>query len=110
MNSDALERFLGVLAIFRGNPWYDVSAETVETVANILRNEGQPMAFYVGMSSDPPEKVREMILARTEAHGAVTAPTALFRVKCDAGGTERVYLAPRGRTWKRRVESRMSAQ
>lgn len=110
MNRDPLGRFLAVLTILRGNPWYDVTAETVETIANILRNEGQPMAFYVGMSSDPPEKVREMIMARTEAHGAVTAPTALFRVKCDAGGIERVYLAPRGRAWKRRMESRMSAQ
>lgn len=110
MNSDPLGRFLAVLAILRGNPWYDVTAETVETIANILRNEGQTMAFYVEMSSDPPEKVREMILARTAAHGVVTAPTALFRVECDAKGTERVYLAPRGRAWKRRVVSRMSTQ
>lgn len=107
MSNDPLGRFLAALEVLRAHPWYDVTAEGVETIANVLRAEGKPMAYYIGKSSDPPESVRQMILGRTATHGNVTAPAALFRVEMDEGGAERVYLAPRGRAWKRRLEARM---
>lgn len=103
MSEEALDRLLAALRVLRGNPWYDISIESTETLVNVLRREGETLAFYCAFSSDPPAQVRKVILSRTAEYGNVTAPTALFKIERDVEGAERVSLTPRGRRWKRKV-------
>ncbi|APL95981.1 hypothetical protein AI27_14660 [Sphingomonas sp. BHC-A] len=97
MTEDPIGSLSSALGVLRGALWMDVTAETLDIVLAVMRQEGLTVDHYCEMADGNPLRMRRTLRLLAKDNPRVPRSRALMVMEGNLRGFEKINLTPQGR-------------